>query len=67
MVDLLVVLVVVMLLVAIYIGNELSHINVTLRECLNVLKEISSNTNEINSNTNDIRDNAEKPDEEYDT
>lgn len=42
MLDVLVVLVVIagsLLLVAIFIGNELSRINSTLRECLNVLKE----------------------------
>ena len=57
MLDVLIVLVAVMLIVAIFVGNELSHINTTLRECLNALKEISSNTNDIKDNT----------DEKYDT
>jgi len=33
--------------VAIFIGNELSHINTTLRECLGVLNEISNNADQF--------------------
>lgn len=51
MIDVLVILVSVLLLAAFFIGNELSNINSTLRECLNVLNEISNNTDQIKDNT----------------
>ncbi len=51
MLDVLAVLAAILVLAAIFIGNELSHINSTLRECLDVLNEISSNTDEIKDNT----------------
>jgi hypothetical protein len=51
MLDVLVVLVSVLLFAAIFIGNELSNINSTLRECLDVLNEISNNTDQIEDNT----------------
>jgi hypothetical protein len=51
MLDGLVVLVAILLVVAISIGNKLSEINKTLRECLTVLNEISNNTDEIKDNT----------------
>jgi hypothetical protein len=51
MLDVLAVLVTILVLAAIFIGNELSHINTTLRECLGVLNEISNNTDEIKDNT----------------
>jgi hypothetical protein len=51
MLDVLAVLVAILVLAAIFIGNELSHINTTLRECLGVLNEISNNTDEIKDNT----------------
>jgi uncharacterized protein YoxC len=51
MLDVLAVLAAILLVVAIFIGNELSHINTTLRECLTVLNEISNNTDQIKDNT----------------
>jgi hypothetical protein len=51
MLDVLAVLVAILVVAAIFIGNELSHINTTLRECLGVLNEISNNTDQIKDNT----------------
>ena len=51
MLDVLVVLAAVLLMAAIFIGNELSHVNTTLRECLDVLNDISNNTDQIKDNT----------------
>jgi hypothetical protein len=51
MLDVLAVLAAILVVAAIFIGNELSHINTTLRECLGVLNEISNNTDQIKDNT----------------
>jgi hypothetical protein len=51
MLGVLAVLVAILLMVAIFVGIELSHINTTLRECLGVLNEISINTDQIRGNT----------------
>jgi hypothetical protein len=51
MLDVLAVLAAILVVAAIFIGNELSHINSTLRECLNILNEISGNTDQIKDNT----------------
>jgi len=51
MLGVLAVLVAILLMVAIFVGIELGHINTTLRECLGVLNEISINTDQIRGNT----------------